>query len=689
MEMPKDQLLALDIGTRSVVGVLIKPENDKYCIVDYEIVEHTERAMLDGQIHDIDKVANVVGEVVDALKERNGEIQQAAIAAAGRTLMTTRASAEIELDITKEIDKEVTDTLQMLAVQEAQRQINVDVQTAPEAVEGDRVSLSGEDYYTVGHSIIEYRLDDSFILNPLGHRGNKLAVDIIATFLPHIVVDSLYTVLSRVGLDVFNLTLEPIAAMNVAIPKKLRMLNLALVDIGAGTSDIAISKDGTIHSYGMVPMAGDSITEVLAKEYLMEFHAADELKINSSFNDSLSYTDVLGLPHEVLSEELVGKASEVVEELTQKIADNILTLNGKAPAAIFLLGGGSRFKGIREQLSKKLGLSLERVAIKTMEQVDMITYQAHPPKGPAFITPVGIGVTAVEERDHDFLQVTVSGTTIRIFNTKNVQLSDALLLSGYNARSLLSERGESIFVTVDGEEHELRGEFGEPAHILVNGQSASLDAAIFHKDQIVVIPASAGEKRVMRLGEFVKDERVCYVGDAEVKVVDYIAVGGVNRTDDYVLKDGDEVVLKGAKTIADLARRAEIDLVRFDLRLNGVSQEKDDKVVLGARYEIAKREEKNIALMTTKKEEKEQKEAEEHAAKIEVFVNGTSYTVLDGTVFVDLFDIIGFDNANIGLEQIGDKKLEILLNDKPASFLNPLEDGDQAIIRLRKRYPGN
>ena len=68
------------------------------------------------------------------------------------------------------------------------------------------------------------------------------------------VVESLYTVMERAGMEVTCLTLEPIAALNVAIPKELRLLNLALVDVGAGTSDIAITKSGTIIAYDMAPL---------------------------------------------------------------------------------------------------------------------------------------------------------------------------------------------------------------------------------------------------------------------------------------------------------------------------------------------------------------------------------------------------------------------------------------------------
>ena len=71
-------------------------------------------------------------------------------------------------------------------------------------------------------------------------------MDVIATFLPQDVVDGLYTACERAGLHVANLTLEPIAAIRVAIPEKFRSLNMALIDVGAGTSDICVTSEGTI-----------------------------------------------------------------------------------------------------------------------------------------------------------------------------------------------------------------------------------------------------------------------------------------------------------------------------------------------------------------------------------------------------------------------------------------------------------
>ena len=90
-------------------------------------------------------------------------------------------------------------------------------------------------------------------------------------FLPGEVVESLYAAMHLAGLQVASMTLEPIAAMNAAIPAELRLLNLALVDIGAGTTDIAVCRDGSVVGYTMVTLAGDEITEALMRALLVDF----------------------------------------------------------------------------------------------------------------------------------------------------------------------------------------------------------------------------------------------------------------------------------------------------------------------------------------------------------------------------------------------------------------------------------
>ena len=144
--------------------------------------------------------------------------------------------------------------------------MSVSTSSKPPAVANAEQALSTDGpeeqrFFLVGYTPTQFWLDHYPLTTLLGHTGQHLEAAVVATFLPSEVVDSLYAVMQKAGLEVASMTLEPIAALNAAIPADLRLLNLALVDIGAGTSDIAVCRDGSVVGYTMATVAGDEITE--------------------------------------------------------------------------------------------------------------------------------------------------------------------------------------------------------------------------------------------------------------------------------------------------------------------------------------------------------------------------------------------------------------------------------------------
>ena len=244
---PGTLVFGLDIGTRSIVGTVGYKIGERFHVVDQEIREHETRAMLDGQIHDIRKVGNTILSVKEALEERLGRpLKDVCIAAAGRVLRTVTVHAEQTFEKEKEISEEDIYALTSLGIENAYKEFN-------ETADGTENTTK---FYCVGYSVIRFFLNGYPMGNLEGHKAREVACDLIATFLPDDVVDGLYKAVGVAGLEVANLTLEPIAAIQVAIPQMYRMLNIALVDVGAGTSDISITRDGSIIAYGMIPVAG-------------------------------------------------------------------------------------------------------------------------------------------------------------------------------------------------------------------------------------------------------------------------------------------------------------------------------------------------------------------------------------------------------------------------------------------------
>ncbi len=214
----------LDIGTRSIVGTVGYPEKDGFVVVSQKVKEHETRAMIDGQIHDIAAVGETIRYVTDELEKEVGEkLKSVCIAAAGRVLRTVNTHVDMEFDEEKTITREDIFALDSLGIEKSYENF----------VQENNTDLI---FYCVGYTVMRYQLNHYPMMNLENHKARSISADLIATFLPDEVVDGLYKAVEMAGLEVANLTLEPIAAMEVAIPANYRMLNIALIDVGAGTS---------------------------------------------------------------------------------------------------------------------------------------------------------------------------------------------------------------------------------------------------------------------------------------------------------------------------------------------------------------------------------------------------------------------------------------------------------------------
>lgn len=475
-------LFALDIGTRSVVGLIVEPleERDKFQIKDCYILEHKERSMLDGQIHDVLAVAEIIEKIKQHLSEKHGPLQEVAVAAAGRSLKTKRVRFELPISHLPVLTKDDVLTLEFSAVQKAQAEL---------AQELNELDITR--YYCVGYSVVNYYLDEEIIGSLIDQRGTNASVDVIATFLPRMVVDSLLAALKRSGLEMKALTLEPIAAIHVLIPTTMRRLNIALVDIGAGTSDIALTEDGSITAYGMVPTAGDEITDALMNAYLLDFPVAEEVKRQLHDQETVQFHDILGIEQELATDQVIAAIDSEIESLAEQIAHKILELNGKAPQAVMLIGGGSLTPTLPTKVAQHLGLPANRVAVRGADAIKQFVGEHPLLNGPAFVTPVGIALAA-HSQPIRYVTVTINDSPVRLFDLRKMTLGDALLAAGMDIKRLHGRPGLAMSVNVNGRLKIIPGGHGTSPTILINGRTGSLDSLISDGDIIRVSPGEDG-----------------------------------------------------------------------------------------------------------------------------------------------------------------------------------------------------
>ena len=487
----KDLIFALDIGTRSVVGVVGRPVGDRLKVLDVEMAEHGKRAMMDGQIDDIRQVGALAKTVTERLESRLGiHMERVCVAAAGRALRTQMGTFTLELPEEQSIDAEQISALEAGAVSAAEEALQSDG--------GNRRQM-----FLVGYTVAQYRLDNYPLANLQFHTGRKVEADVVATFLPGEVVESLYAAMREAGLQVASMTLEPIAAMNAAIPAELRLLNLALVDIGAGTTDIALCRDGSVVGYTMATVAGDEVTEAIMRAFLVDFRSAEEIKraLGESGEELIRCRNILGQEERISPAEVFQAIQEPMDRLADAIAKQILSVNGSAPSAVFLAGGGSKLSGLRTRVAEKLEMDENRVAIAGNNFALSVFSEALELERPEYATPLGIAISAGLGLLNDSYVVSLNGQTAKLFRNGVLTLRDILLMNGYSYTDMVGKTGKSLTLTVDGKRVVLRGEPAVPAVLQVNGEDAPLSAVIHAGDHIRFIPARNGESAHRTLDE--------------------------------------------------------------------------------------------------------------------------------------------------------------------------------------------
>ncbi|MCA1056874.1 cell division protein [Rossellomorea aquimaris] len=541
------KIFSLDIGTRSVVGIILEERDGKYHVIDIEVEEHKERAMLDGQIHDVPAVSEVITSIKQKLEQKQGTLHKVCVAAAGRALKTEKSIASFAIKGKPLLTKEDILHLELTAVQKAQAQ----------AAESEKDSQSYH-YYCVGYSVLYYHLDGEEIGSLVDQQGNEASVEVIATFLPRVVVESLLAALNRADLEMEALTLEPIAAINVLIPPSMRRLNVALVDIGAGTSDIALTNKGTITAYGMVPTAGDEITEALSDALLLDFPLAEKAKRDLYRSDTISVTDILGFDSEIPSNEVVEKIFPAISNLAKKISHEILLLNNqKPPQAVMLVGGGSLTPQLPRELAKSLSLPENRVAVRGIEAIQNLSITDILAKGPELVTPVGIAIAA-KQSPVQYVTIHVNDQPIRLFEVKDLTIGDGLLAAGIKINKLYGKPGSAYFITVNGQDVTLPGGYGHPPTIYKNGQEVSVDDKLMNHDRITVIKGEDGASPHVRISDLIDetpDKTVIIDGNSRT-ISPVLKKNGAHVKADCVIEDGDKIQYVGKETITDVLRKS-------------------------------------------------------------------------------------------------------------------------------------
>ena len=701
-------VFGLDIGTRSIVGTVGYREGDIFYVVAQEIREHETRAMIDGQIHDIGQVGHTIAEVKRALEEKiSVKLTDVCIAAAGRVLRTVETNATWELDEETLITKEEIASLTSLAIEKAYAIFQ----------ENNDTDMK---FYCVGNSVIRYYMNGYQIGNLENHKAKSIGIDLIATFLPDDVVDGLYKAVELAGLSVANMTLEPIAAISVAIPEQYRMLNIALVDVGAGTSDICITKDGCIVAYGMISIAGDGLTEIIAKSCLVDFAMAEQIKRGISEREEVEYTDIMGLPQIIKKADVLAMLDEQIDTMTSEVSKKITELNGgKSVSAVFVVGGGGKIEGYTEKLASYLGIIPQRVALRGEEVMQKIKFKEETKKDSLLVTPIGICLNYYEQ-NNNFMYVTFNDERIKLYDNSSLAVVDAAMHAAFPNDRLFPRRGKEINYTINGVHKIVRGGLGEPAQIMLNGEETDLYHEIKPNDVIVVKESTAGADAVLTLDKIpeLKENLRLVINKSKISLPRFPLVNGEVKSLLTAVNDGDKIVLLDYYTVKQVREFMDIQDSN-DMKILVNNEPASDSTLCYDNFSISFIENEDDAEPVSETTEEssyasyedlpEADEADDSISKedaasakeviinendsdaeafvekpliaINVIANGQNvlFTGKSEYVFVDIFDKIDFDT-----KEVKGTKLVTNRNGKNCEYFETLADGDVLDIYWEK-----
>jgi len=708
------EIFALDIGTRKVMGIVARQTDEEFEIIDAEMVEHASRPMFDGQIHSIEEVSYAVKKIKGALELRlNKKLNHVGVAVAGRNLLTLTSVVTREFAVHEEITTEIVKDLELEAV----HKIIIDS------------SRDLHDFYCVGYSPVYYELNGSRIASLIGHKASRVSAEVIVTFLPRIVLDSMFSVLKRCGLEATNITLEPIAAINAIVPPEMRTLNIILVDIGAGTSDLALTKGGTIFAYGMVPVAGDEITEAISEHFLVDFSTAEKIKRSVSEKPEIECEDIWGRKRIILSSSIYEVITPAVYKLASSVAVTGKELNGGIPQAVVAVGGGSLTPYLVESLAKNFGLPLDRVGIRLPEAIKKLNDRTGKLSGPESVTPLGIAFMTTRSQGLRFIEVTVNRKRFTLLDFEQKKdVMGALTVSGViNRKKLYPRPGMALSVEINGELKIFKGTLGEPAKILRNGKPVeSLSDRIEDKDVIEFVEAIDGKDASVTVKSATALEAVTLVVNGQpTPVFPRVMMNDVPVDLDMSVSDRAHIQvmqLTAYDAVSSLNVRHEgfserqilvningvpniLTQSNFSLRVNNqpaslkASVKKDDvihfqpdKLVCYRIRDIIDIPDENKKINISVNE----RPLELYIEPVQIFMNGMKVKpeefLIDGAdirvyyakeqavLLSEVFKYISVDAA----ELLG-KKITIFLNDEPAGFTSFLSEGSRVRIMFEQR----
>ncbi len=388
-------IVGLDIGTTKICAVVGR-KNEFGKLEVLGMGKAVSEGVIRGIVTNIDKTVHAIEKAVNEASEQSGiDIRVVNVGIAGQHIKSSVHHGSITR---KSLDDEIT-------IEDVNRLTN-DMYRIVIPPGSEIIHVMPQDY------IVDY---EDGIKDPVGMSGVKLEADFHVITAQTNAINNINKCVRRAGLEIENLILEPLASSLAVLSEEEKEAGVCLVDIGGGTTDIAIFYDNIIRHTAVIPFGGNIITSDIKQGCMVMDHQAELLKtrFGRAISEEASPNEIVSIPglrnrppKEISIQNLAHIIEARMEEIIEHVHTEIITsgYETKLAAGIVVTGGGSQLQNLKQLfeymtgLDARIGYPNEHLGKSKVENI----------KSPMYATSAGLvlsGFKALDEREDRYNQV--------------------------------------------------------------------------------------------------------------------------------------------------------------------------------------------------------------------------------------------------------------------------------------------
>lgn len=397
--MSKEEIIVgLDIGTTKICAIVGK-KNEFGKLEVLGMGKAVSDGVIRGIVTNIDKTVHAIEKAVREASDSSGiDIRVVNVGIAGQHIRSTIQHGSITRNSDDEISMDdinrLTSDMYRIVIPPGSQIIHV----------------MPQDY------IVDY---EDGITDPVGMSGVKLEADFHIITAQTNAINNINKCVQRAGLEIDNLILEPLASSLSVLGEEEKQAGVCLVDIGGGTTDVAVFHDGIIRHTAVIPFGGNIITSDIKQGCMVMEHQAELLKtkFGKAISEEASPNEIVSIPglrnrppKEISVKNLANVIEARMEEIIEMVHTEIITsgYSKKLAGGIVVTGGGSQLTNLSQLfeymtgLDARIGHPNEHLGKSKIESV----------KSPMYATSVGLvlsGFKALDFRDEQYAEASQGG----------------------------------------------------------------------------------------------------------------------------------------------------------------------------------------------------------------------------------------------------------------------------------------